>query len=453
MLRAALFALLLVTTTSASAEDSCRLDAAVCTQTGTVTVGGVTLENVCLAYTRVEICTREARVAECGALEAATVSSEPLASGQCQLVLETCTRETAGVCDRMTRDYTCLDGPVDAAPAQLVERRFTNFEERLESNCSEVVGQSCSYFSSQITQGGSTRNINEKHVTRSWWARSHTYNCDDSIYVNSCSPYEDSPVCRKSAEPECQSYAEDGSCAYATFTYTCESDTSFEADCDSVDVCADGSCDGAPEEASTDYAEASAWLNFLDDMADKNQCDAETTAPVEQDGVVVEDCRANQLDGGQTTPEVFRGEFKSCLRGFNDCCAENIAGSCRADEHYLAAKQRAGAAAYLGWSCNYVLGGCLTVNEYWCTYDTKFARVFQQEAHSQTGTQLNHPSANPCPALSISELQSLDISAMDLSDIYGDLLNQTGTPVERFIIEQLENELGMFDDDVQSTFQ
>jgi hypothetical protein len=93
------------------------------------------------------------------------------------------------------------------------------------------------------------------------------------------------------------------------------------------------------------------------------------------------------------------------------------------------------------------------VDEYWCAYSSKFARVFQEEAHDQTGTQFNYPSANPCPALSIGELQSLDISQMDLSEIYGDLLSQTGTPVEAFIIDQLETELGSYQSDVQNTLE
>ena len=450
MLRSALFAFLLIGAAAASA-DTCQLDAAICTSSGSVTLGGVTLDNVCLAYTRVETCARDETVSECGALEEVTVQSEPLASGQCQLTGETCTRETAGICDRVARDYTCLNGPVGASPASLNERRFTDFEERLESNCAQAILASCSYFSTDIIQGGSTRNFNGKNVTRSWWERAHSYNCDESGYVNSCSPYEDSPVCRQIAEPVCQSYGDDGKCAYADYTYTCESDTSFTADCSSTDICADETCDGAPEEVSSDYAEASAWLNMLDDMADKNQCDADATAPVETDGVVVDDCRSDELDGGQTTPEIFGGEFKTCLRGFNDCCAENIAGSCRADEHFLAEKRRAGAAAFLGWECNYVLGGCLTVNEFWCAYDTKFARVFQEEAHVQTGTQLNYPSASPCPALSITELKLLDISQMDLTEVYGDLLSQTGTPVEAFIVDQLESELGSYQNDVQNT--
>lgn len=437
----------------AVAADTCRLDAALCTQIGSVTVNGVTLENVCLAYARVETCSRETRVAECGVLAPYAVSTEPLTSGQCQLVAETCTRETAGVCDRVERDYSCLNGPVDAAPAELVERRFTDFEERLESNCSEVLGQSCTYFSSQVTQGGSTRNINEKHVTRSWWERSHTYNCDDNNYLNSCSPYEDSPVCRQSAEPECQSYNDDGSCAYAAYTYTCESDTSFEADCDIVDVCAGGSCDGAPEEPSTDYAKASAWLNFLDDMADKNQCSADATAPVETDGVVVDDCQSNQLDGGHQTPEVFEGEYLTCRRGNTNCCDLDGEGSCSPEEDRLANRRRASAAHYLGMTCNKFLGFCVSVDEYWCAYASKFARVFQEEAHLQTGAQFNYPSPNPCPALSIEQLQALEIAEMDLSEIYGDLLSQADAPVESFIIEQLENEMGRFDGDVQNTLQ
>ncbi|MDP7152387.1 MAG: hypothetical protein QGI70_15640, partial [Paracoccaceae bacterium] len=91
MLTSAFFAFLLFAATAASA-DTCQLDAAVCTQSGSVTLGGVTLENVCLAYTRVETCAREETVSECGALEQVTVQSEPLISGQCQLTGETCTR-------------------------------------------------------------------------------------------------------------------------------------------------------------------------------------------------------------------------------------------------------------------------------------------------------------------------------------------------------------------------
>lgn len=448
-----LFTALFFITASSALADTCRLESAVCTETGSVTVDGVTLENVCLSYERIETCTRDEVVRECGALEVVAVEVEPLQSGQCRMISETCTREVAGVCDRVEREYTCWNGPADAAPAELLVRKFTDFEEQLTSNCAEVIDASCTYFSSQVLQGGSTRNINEKHVTRNWWERTHTYNCDDNAFVNSCSPYEDSPVCRQSETPVCQSYNEDGNCLYANYTYTCESDTSFTANCDNEALCADGSCDGAPEEENTDYAEASAWLNFLDDMSDKNQCDADATAPVEEDGVVVEDCQTDRLDAGNTTPEVFDGEFVSCRRGIYDCCDLDGQGSCSAAENMLAERRRAGAAHKLGWRCNYVLGICMTVDEFWCTYKSKFARVFQEEAHDQTGTQLNYPSTPHCPALSIEQLQALEIGQMDLSEIYGDLLSQTDTLVEDFIVIQLENELGMFEDNVQDTLQ
>lgn len=448
-----LFTTLLLISASSALADSCSLESAVCTQTGSVTVDGVTLENICLSFERIETCTRDDVVRECGALEAVTVATEPLQSGQCRMTSETCTRETAGVCDRAERTYSCIDGPVDAAPAALEERRYTNFDELLTSNCAQVLETSCTYFSSQVIQGGSTRNINGKHVTRSWWERSHSYNCDDRSFVNSCSPFEDSPVCRQSETPVCQSYNDEGSCIFANYTYSCESDTSFTANCDNEALCADGSCDGAPEEENTDYAEASAWLNFLDDMADKNQCDADATTPVEEDGVVVQDCQENRLEEGSTTPEVFGGEYLTCRRGNTNCCDLDGKGSCSAEEERLAARRLAGAAHYLGMRCNRFLGICVSVDEYWCAYASKFARVFQEEAHHQTGAQLNYPGSPHCPALTVEQLQALDISEMDLSEIYGDLLSQTDTLVEDFIITQLENELGMFEDNVQDTLQ
>ena len=452
MLKPLITALLLITASSALA-DSCSLEIAVCTRSGSVTVDGVTLENVCLSYERIETCSRDEVVQECAVLKVAAVATEPLQSGQCRMTSETCTRETAGVCDQVERTYSCLDGPEDAAPAELEDRRYTNFDEKLVSNCAEVLVGSCTYFSSQVLQGGSTRNINGKNVTRSWWELIHSYNCDDSGFVNSCSPYENSPVCRQSETPVCQSFDDDGNCAYASYTYICKSDTSFTANCDSEALCADGSCDGATEEENTDYAEASAWLNFLDDMADKNRCDGDATTPVEEDGVVVEDCQENRLDEGNATPEVFSGEYLTCRRGNTNCCDLDGQGSCSAEEERLAARRLAGAAHYLGMRCNYFLGICVSVDEYWCAYASKFARVFQEEAHDQTGAQLNYPSTPHCPPLSIEQLQALDISQMDLSEIYGDLLSQTDTLVEDFIINQLENELGIFESNVQDTLQ
>lgn len=448
-----LFSALFFIMTSAALADTCRLENAVCTRTGSVTVDGVTLENVCLAFERIETCTRDEVVQECEALQAGAVEVEPLQSGQCRVTSETCTRETAGVCDQVERTYSCLDGPEDAAPAVLEDRRYTNFDERLASNCAQVLEPSCTYFASQVIQGGSTRNINGKHVTRSWWERSHSYNCDDSEFVNSCSPFEDSPVCRQSETPVCQSYDDDGNCVFASYTYICESDTSFTAECNNEAHCADGSCDGAPEEENTDYAEASAWLNFLDDMADKNQCDGDATAPVEEDGVVVEDCQENRLEEGNTTPEVFSGEYLTCRRGNTNCCDLDGKGSCSAEEERLAARRLAGAAHYLGMRCNRFLGICVSVDEYWCAYASKFARVFQEEAHDQTGAQLNYPGSPHCPALTVEQLQALNFDQMDLSEIYGDLLSQTDSLVEDFIITQLENELGMFESNVQDTLQ
>lgn len=89
-----------------------------------------------------------------------------------------------------------------------------------------------------------------------------------------------------------------------------------------------------------------------------------------------------------------------------------------------------------------------------CVYKSKFGRVFQEQAHAQTGAQfLQRGYPVRCPALTIEQLELLDTGAMDFSEVYGDMMADIDVPVEDEVIEQLNNQLGVTADDVQATFE
>jgi len=51
----------------------------------------------------------------------------------------------------------------------------------------------------------------------------------------------------------------------------------------------------------------------------------------------------------------------------------------------------------------------------------------------------------------IEQLETLDVEAMDLSEIFGDMLAEAQEPIQDLVIDRLNQELGVFQLDVEGT--
>lgn len=451
---AAIFLLLLTAQTAWA--DTCTPTGQYCNRRGNVTVAGIVLENVCIEVARAENCIRPAPIDECVPLQNISVSSTSgqLGDNQCRLVSQTCTASSGGECNRYEKTYNCWNGPTSVPNVTLVQRQFHNFEETFVDNCSAVEDDpNCALDVTYDSIGHQTRTINALAVTRSWWEKTRTYDCTDNSYTDTCDEYEDNPVCVKKDEDSCLVYAPDGSCQYEQQIYECDADSSFEANCEAVNVCVGDNCTGIEHEPSNQYPTAAAWLRFLDEMADKNVCEAadgtDPNAPTQ------ENCTVDPDPGNNGEPRLFAGELMSC--DFNvgkNCCAEPNDSRCTDEERELKARGEAGAVHYMGLGCAYrLLGVCLTEQYEWCTYKSKFGRVFQEQAHVQTNAQFAWLTEDPCPALTLEQLGEIDISIMDLSEVFGDMLDTTEVPIQEHIMNELSTDMGVFSTDVQDQFE
>ena len=457
-LRAGLFLLLAVPASTARAADTCTRIETTCLQTAAMTVGGIELEGACTSVEIRELCERETPLNECEPFNAARTTRLPLSDGQCERLSWECTRYRDGKCDRWLLKYRCWNGPLTHRPAELEDRKFHNFDERIANNCGAISSDPhCTRISDVITEGPETRTINGRDVTRSWWAKDRTFDCTDPRYEDTCAPFEDSPICTPTGQELCLSTAADGTCEYAEITYNCTESANFEAACEDVNVCIGGNCEGIAQESSSDYPKAAAWLNVLAGMAENFGCgkDGENVVDPVTGEIDLMACPTDELLMASFDPEVFSGRMMSCNRGTTDCCDFDDDGFCGQESKDLRDARIAEVTHYLDSECtSEALGWCLSVREYYCVYNSKFARVFQEQAHDQTGIQFGTPySTEPCPPLGIDQLELLDMEAMDLSEIFGDMLEQVQVPIEGELQDRLTNGITAFQPEVSDVFQ
>ena len=473
--------ILAVSIGSPVSADTCNKVSLRCTQWGNKTVAGLVINNTCLKVERIEDCTQPNPVNECRELAALSVpSSQTLQDGQCKLTSNECTRYILGACVSWRRDYRCWNGPRNMAPAVLEARTYHNFEEEVVSTCGGIEGDAnCSYVNTVTVEGSETRDINTRMIARAWWKRQRNFDCTNPAYETTCDAYDANPICEETGDPICLETNADGSCAYEQVTFECDSDPSFNANCEPINVCVGEHCAEIEEEPTTSYPEVAVWLNALDRAADENNCDA--SADVDPDDFSMADCETQQqtlceanntaentasgivaplvcaeVDVDPTDLEIFDGEVMNCrMNNLISCCNKTGFNQCSVKEFDLLSYRDAKTTHYLGWRCtDYFLGVCVLWLQEYCVYKSKFGRVFQEQAHAQTGGQfLPWGSLDRCPSLTIEQLELLDTGAMDFSEVYGDMMADIDVPVADEVIQQLNNQLGVTADDVQATFE
>ena len=481
MLKRVPLAAVLMLAGSVAAADTCRDPQFTCAQYGTTYVSGMRVDNACLSVVRTETCTRSDVENSCSVLQPLARSpSSPLRDGQCKLTARDCVRYAAGQCDRYKESYTCWNGPREIPPASLQSRVYRNFAENIASTCSTVEADlNCRLETTIDVEGAATRDINTRMIARGWWKKELRYDCTNKAYEDTCGDYAGNPICKIVGEPVCLEQTATGGCIYEEVAYECDSDPSFEANCAPISVCVGDNCNEIAEEPGEGLPAAAAWLSFLGNAADENNCEAradvdpenfdETDCINQQKTVCEPNNTAVNMAAGiaaplvcQTEPvdpsmlQVFNGKVLGCrLNGLMSCCNSGGFNNCKTSEFDLRSYMAAKTTHYLGTRCtDRFFGLCIMRMRDYCVYESKLGRVFQEQANKQIGDRfLPYGSPDRCPSLTIEQLESLNMAEIDLSEIYGDMVDQTEFPLQDALVDQLNNQLGVTADDVQATFE
>lgn len=95
---------------------------------------------------------------------------------------------------------------------------------------------------------------------------------------------------------------------------------------------------------------------------------------------------------------------------------------CEVEEQQLGMQKGQRLCVHVGSYCGTkVLGACITKKESYCCYNSRLARILNEQGRPQIGKGWGDPKEPNCSGFTIAELQQLDMSAMDLSEFINEV--------------------------------
>lgn len=286
-----------------------------------------------------------------------------------------------------------------------------------------------------------TRTVGGVQVTHDCWQWQATYQCGTLTSANDCSTLQAKSNCSFDHEV-CLDDPQVGACQVKSEVYKCTTSAASPASpaysCSGDVYCIDGSCTQLPRSASPDLANALVAMNAMGDAT-------------------------KQFDTTNLT--IFDGQATGChkpLFGLVNCCAGKVSGlltgasaalaltglltgnygfllgmvtqflvlfACSQEEMLLDVKDRLGLCHYVGEYCSaHFLFVCETERKNYCCFQSKLARVIQEQGRAQLGLDFGTAKNPNCSGFTVAQFSQLDLSKMDFSEVFADFTSAVSLP-------------------------
>lgn len=128
--------------------------------------------------------------------------------------------------------------------------------------------------------------------------------------------------------------------------------------------------------------------------------------------------------------------------------------SCDEPEAYLQMKRGANLCHYVGSYCSTkVLGYCLIQKETHCCFNSRLARIIQDQGRPQIGKNWGSAKSPNCSGFTPEEFQKMDFGAMDLSEFIDEIMKNANVPDESTLHSLVEKQGGIVQDKVKQYYQ
>lgn len=275
------------------------------------------------------------------------------------------------------------------------------------SACAAMENNSiCSFLGETCVEPAETRLIGGVAVARDCWKWERAYSCASlGGGVSDCAP----PAGCTLTQSACLSSDEEtGECRSWEHSYQCETEGPSGGAvgyCEEDVYCIDGDCETLRRPQSEEFHQAISALSLLGQLED--DADPEALA-------------------------VFPGEYGKCdkaVAGLQNCCKNDglltdIGFACSAEDRALAQQIEAGLCHYNGVYCSdkTLFGICLKKRKTYCCFDNVLARLIHEQGRAQVGLDWGEVKEPDCAAFTVALFQQLDLSIMDFSEFYNDVL-------------------------------
>lgn len=293
-----------------------------------------------------------------------------------------------------------------------------------KNSCGAVLPE-CQQVQKQCLDGKATRVIDGVSVTLDCWTEQTTYQC---AFPNTCGAISD---CRIEST-HCDTQL-GGVCIKNKQQRVCETsicrDTGLICGADNFSL--SGDYYDPATTRGTDFERAAAGLSAISDAAS----DLKDKTNINEDSAII-----------------FKGTVMECSKkavGLSNCCKDSGWGndvgltSCSEEEKALRTAKEDKLTIALGEYCaESVLGVCINKKNAYCAFDSKLARIVQEDGRVQLGKSFGSAKNPDCRALSPKELQRIDMSSMDFSDFYEDMYDAIELPNTDEIQKRLKESVG-----------
>lgn len=288
-------------------------------------------------------------------------------------------------------------------------------EVKIAAQCTEKGG------SKTVIYGGKSFTLNSD-----CWSYKDTY-VSQSADNGSCQQYMSNKSCTLVGKV-CQESV-NGLCLREQASFSCQKGLSGTAQlCGTALICASGECDQIQNDKANRFQKAVSALASV--------------AAAGKDVAELNDVNVKAFTGKRTT-------CRKAAAGFSNCCKGGGWGSdvglahCDSEEKSLGKAKSRNLTIYVGSYCsNKVLGVCLQKKEAYCVFDSKLAKIVQEQGRGgQLRIGFGSAKNSDCRGITVDELQSINFDRLNFADFYSDLESGTDIPADQELIDRVKNQI------------
>lgn len=358
----------------------------------------------------------------CSLLSLNSSCSKPkqISNGNCNSIAGICSL----TCEDRIMESTCRHEVTGLKPIK-VKTSPLRFYWNTDACRSIKTKQGCTLSSEVCATPAGTKLIGTEWVYKDCWKKNQTYACsakgdtkNDCKVPNKCQKKTSICLSRDTSTGNCQNWEHN---------YICRNDSpdsSIGGYCEEDIYCIDGNCVKSKRPQSRDFTTAISSLNLI--------------------GEVEKDFDTSNL-------QIFPGTHAKCdkaIAGLQNCCSNDgllvkLGARCSHKDHSVARNRTNGLCYQIGTYCTKktLFGICLKKRKTFCCFNSTLAKAVHIQGRSQIRMGWGNAKFPNCSGYTISNFQKLDLSKIDLSDFYADVLSDfsgpNSTQVSKAIRERL----------------
>lgn len=341
-------------------------------------------------------------------------------TGQCRNERGICGR----YCEHKIYESTCSEPISSLQPTETETTPIKFFWDT--TACSRLENKPvCTMQSEDCTQKAETKLVGTKPIFKNCWEKTRTYICNETgENTNDCQVPD---ACSKKTSICLSRNSEDGKCQNWEHNYICQNaspPSGISGYCEEDIYCIDGDCVKSKRPQSNDFSVAVNSLNLI--------------------GQVEEDFDTQNL-------RVFPGKHAKCdkaIAGLQNCCSNDgllvkLGAGCSNKDHSVARNRQNGQCHQVGTYCSKktLFGICLKKRKTFCCFNSVLAKTIHEQGRKQIGLDWGNAKFPNCSGYTVANFQKLDLSKLDLSDFYAEVLVDFTGPNSNEVIKAIRERL------------